>query len=209
VRVGETLVPADILRGWPVSLYPALALYHGVLKHSGIYRRHRAKFSLGNEDRKQEIQRWIYSEREDEGPVADSLRSTLEEIGALIREAQRGGFELRFLVLPELAQATPERWEWYVSSFGAEGAPPRGTPASEPTDLLCRKIRELGGTPWDFTPEMSYIASDIGKYLLDGEKDKHWSKEGHAAIAFGILRRIQQEGLVSTLTERRASAPRE
>jgi hypothetical protein len=172
---------------------------------SGIYRRHRARFQV-NEARGQEILRWTVS-RATPPPIAqEMLQLLLDEAQALNEICRRRGIELRLLVLPENDMDSDRGWAEYLRNNQASGAPPIGTPRSEPVEVLEELLRERGIPTWNFFEELSFMGVDRPAFTMPD--NAHWNERGHEVIARGISRRIQEEGLLETLRERRLSTPR-
>ena len=63
----------------------------------------------------------------------------------------------------------------------------------------------LGIESWNVVAEQNLIESKRGRYLCD---HAHWSSEGHAMIARGILNQFEKDRLHVTLPQQRASTPR-
>ncbi len=209
VRVGldpDDLIPADVAEGWPRAALPLVAMAHRAMNSgSGIYRRHRARFQV-NEERGQDILRWTVS-RAPRPPVADEmLRALLDEAEALNAICRRRNIELRMLVLPENDMDNDRTWAQYLRNNQASGAPPIGTPRREPVDVLEELLRERGIRTWNFFDEVSHMGVDRAAFTMPD--NAHWNQRGHEVIARGVSRRIQEEGLLETLRERRAANPR-
>ena len=205
VRSGGELVRRDVVEGWPEALHPVAVALHELLLHSSLYTRKRARIALGNEDREDGVQRWMLS-RADPGPEASAmLERTYDELRALGEAARAQGVELRVLVFPEQNQDDPERWEAFCRDNAARGAPPPGTPRSEPTEVLLERCRAMGLETWDFSAEADRLGADGARLLADD--GRHWSDEGHAVVAEGLARRLR-DGLLDELAARRERNPR-
>ncbi len=205
VRSGGRLVRGDVIEGWPEFMHPLLIALHEKMKLSSLYVRHRSKVSLGNEDRDQSVQRWMLSRSETNPAAQEMLERTFEELAALAARARELGVELRVLAFPEQAQADPALWERFCTHNASRGAPPVGTPRTEPTEVLIERCEALGIECWDFTAEVDALGADPERLLADDER--HWSDEGHGLVAAGIAERLRA-GLLEELVERRRANPR-
>jgi len=205
LRVGDSLVPTDVAEGWPEFALPAVALAHGWLKHSNLYQRHRSKFSIGGE-RDARVQRWVISRAERTPRVQASLDRTFEELAALGRIAERAGVEVRVVLLPEHYQATDAAWRGFLEREAPFGAPPQGTPRSEPIDVLEELLAAIGLETWSLAEEARAMGHDPARYQMPD--DYHWSAEGHALIADALDRELRRERLIEAALAKRAASPR-
>ena len=205
VRSSGRLVRRDVVEGWPELLHPALIELHELMTCSSIYTRHKAKLDLGNEDREASVQRWVLSRDPDDAATAAMVARTFEELAALGAAASEAGVALRVMVFPEQAQASELAWERFCRNNAARGAPPVGTPRTEPTEVLLERSRAVGLACWDFTPEVEALGA--GRARLLAEDGRHWTADGHAVVAEGLARRLR-EGLLDELLERRRGRTR-
>ncbi|QDU66424.1 SGNH/GDSL hydrolase family protein [Engelhardtia mirabilis] len=209
VRAGDDsdeMIPADVVEGWPEALVPLVIDAHRYLNSvSGIYRRHRAKFQTGG-NRVASVQRWMVSRDEPSEVAAQMLSATLDEAQALGAACAERGIELRILVLPEIWQDSAVTWRSFLRRNQQAGAPPVDTPRREPTTVLEELLQERGLATWNFFDEVDRMGRDRERFVMGD--NHHWSKAGHEVIARGIVERLREEGLLQSLRERRAAAPR-
>ena len=198
VRLGEDLVPRDVLAGWPEPLWPLRAGIHGFLMRSNLYVRHQAQFSVSDEGGLEvEVQRWCLSRAPQPAAIDRLVDLTLSEYAAFAETLAQRDVALRVLVLPESFQDSEERWERYLRDYAGAGAPPAGTPRLEGVELLLERCAQLGLSTWDLTAEVTELGrAPERNYAKDAV---HWSGAGHGLIARGIARRLRDEGLIETL----------
>lgn len=210
VRYGDgprDLVPRDLAETWPRATLPVVGGLHRFFSdHSAIYRRHRAKFQGAGGERGAAIQRWILSRAPQPQVVEDMLATTLAEVDALAAACAARGVELRVLVLAEPEADTEQGWRDYLAEAQRSGAPPAGTPRTEPTDVLAQMLTERGHTVWNFYDEVASMGPQRGRFTMQDRK--HWNAAGHDVFARGVMQRLRAERVLATLVERRRAAPR-
>lgn len=210
VRVAEGpggLVPKDVVAGWPQFLHLPVARTHRFLSEwSALYRRQRAKFQV-NDRRDESIQRWMVSRAPRPAAVEAMYQRTLEEFSALAEACRQRGVELRVGILVDVIQDSEKAWANYLRNNQLEGAPPLETPRREPIEVLREALEARGIACWDFFEEADRMGQDRRAYLMPD--DAHWNEAGHLVLARGIFKRLEAEGLLETLRQRRAAKPRQ
>jgi len=202
------VVPKDIGDAWPEPLLPIVASTHRFFSDwSAIYRRHRAKFKHTGGGRTANVQRWILSRAEQPAALQRLIDATIEELVALDGECKARGVELRVIVLAELEADTDKGWSEYLADARRSGAPPQGTPRSEPTDLMEELLEARGLATWNFFDEVATMGPQRTLHTMPDRQ--HWNARGHAVFARGVLKRLREERLVVELNARRAAEPRE
>jgi hypothetical protein len=201
------LVPRDVLDGWPKMLHPLVAKSHHLMNAwSALYRRHRSKFQV-NGERTQGIQRWMVS-RQPRSPAVDAMfQETLAEFDVLADLCRRRGVELRVGVLADILQDSERVWSGFLRNNQAQGCPPRNTPRTEPTDVLVELLEERGIRCWNFFNEVDHIGKNRRRYIMPDLV--HWNQAGHEVLARGIVKRLESEGLIAALLQKRRDNPRQ
>jgi hypothetical protein len=203
-HVGELLVPRDVVEGVPDFLRPAMARGHKGLLHSNLYSRYQAQFT-GPGVRPEPVKRYVLSRAEPPAQAAEMVRHTGQELRALATVCERGGVELRAVVMHEPYQTTDAQWKFWVSLSRAFGAPPQGTPREEPVRMLMEMLADAGIESFDMSAELDQIGADLETFTVD---KRHWSRTGHLVMAYGIFERMRDGGLLVDLMDRRAASPR-
>lgn len=202
------VVPKDIGDAWPEPLLPIVASTHRFFSDwSAIYRRHRAKFKNAGGGRTANVQRWILSRAERPAGVQRLIDATIAELVALDAQCEARGVELRVIVLAEPEADTEKGWNEYLAEARRSGAPPIGTPRSEPTELLAELLASHGLATWNFQGEVESMGPQRAQHTMPDRQ--HWNARGHAVFARGVLKRLREERLLVELTTRRAANPRE
>lgn len=209
VRVADGpggLVPQDVVAGWPGFLKLPVARTHRWLNEwSALYRRQRAKFQV-NDRRDTAIQRWMVSRAPRPAAVDAMYQRTLEEFSILAEACRERGVELRVGILVDLIQDSDKAWANFLRNNQLEGAPPLDTPRREPIEVLREDLEARGIVCWDFFEEADRMGQDRRAFLMPD--DAHWNEAGHLVLARGIFKRLEAEGLLETLRQRRAAKPR-
>jgi lysophospholipase L1-like esterase len=205
VPVDGMLVPADIVKDTPALLLPVAAVAHkALLSWSALYKRWRLA-ATDNGKRPAEIDRFVIS-RAPHRPAIDSfLERTWSELAALAEGCRKQGIELRAVLVPEYFMDAEGPWRDFLMENAALGAPPLGTPRSEPIDALAEKLASMGIKSWSMVEALNLIGTDHDKYTGDG---RHWTPAGHEIIAMALLQNLRREQLLDTLRARRAAQPR-
>ena len=203
-RVGDRLVPADVLDRWPPFLHGAGSAFHRLLSHSHLYARYRAARLRGG-DVADEVSHFVLS-RSPPPAMEGDLRDVADALATLHDTATAAGVEVRAVLLPEQFQISPTAWERYLRDHAGAGAPPPGTSAREPLIVLNEMVERAGIRSWTFFEEVATFLTDIPRYY---QEDKaHWTPEGHVRIAATLASYLRQDGLLDDLARRRAAAPR-
>ncbi|MEL6429595.1 MAG: hypothetical protein AAFP22_15170 [Planctomycetota bacterium] len=204
-RVGEHLVPTELVSAWPEALRGVPAAIHRTLMRSNLYSRYRAKtqFSAGVGPK---LSEYILTGSEPPEPIRGPLEETRAELRELVDYAAEQGVELRFVVTVETRGANEEQWRTWLTNGAKNGSPPLDTPMDAPFDALAALIESAGGTPWDLRETLYAMCADWERNV-NGRL--HWSPTGHTMVAEDWARRIADEGLLETLSTRRAANPRE
>lgn len=205
VRVGNDLVPSDIAQAVPERLLPAAVAVHAFLSRFNLYKRYRSRIAFGGL-RTDDVDSFVMTTHPIPNPrIATMLHRTFEEIAHLKRVATERGIEVRALVLLDAYQCEEERWNRFLKKGVAKGAPPPGTSRTDSIVALTKTLEAVGIESWNVVTEQDFIESKRGRYLCD---HAHWTSEGHAMIARGILKQLEEDELHVTLPKKRASAPR-
>lgn len=205
VWVGDLLAPSDIVAGVPEVLQPLTVRLHKLLLRSNLYARYRARFG-GSDSKRDKALQGFYVSRAARSPVLEyEYRRTLEEMGALADAARERNIELRAVVLPQNLQS-PGKWKDFLKWGQRRGAPPIGTPSSEPNTVLREDLEAVGMTVWVFDTPILMIAGNLDRHSTDGY---HWSESGHRIIADAVYRRLElQPELRKKLSDHRLASPR-
>jgi lysophospholipase L1-like esterase len=205
VIVDGELVPQDIVDDTPAPLLPAAIVAHRtLLDSSALYKRWRLQ-ATDDGRRPQEIDRFVFS-RAPHRPVIDSfLERTWTELSALAAGCREAGVALRAVLVPEYFMDAEKPWREYLAENAALGAPPPGTPRTEPIEALAEKLASLGIQSWSMVEALDVIGTDHAKYTGDG---RHWTPAGHDVIAMSLLQNLRRESLLDALRARRAAHPR-
>lgn len=206
-RVGRELVPSDLVAGWPESLRAAPAAIHHGLLGSNLYRRYRTVTKFGAKI-DPSVRFWVMTDEETPDAMIEPLEDTREELRELVDFAALSGVELRFAVSTPVLATSDETWERYLTNPNHGGAPPPGTGKHEPFDAMIRWLEPLELSVWDMRDVLFEIGSDRARYIV-GKSNPHWSAAAHALVAEDWARRIEEEGLLELLEERRSAEPRE
>lgn len=203
-RVGGRMVPTDLVDPWPDSLRAVPAALHAMLESSSLYRRRRARarFSAGVSA---ELVHYVLTDAPVPLELAEPLEQVAAEIGALVAYARELRVELRFVVLTGAIATNEGAWSSYLRDAASAGAPPPGTPMTEPLDALARLVEGAGGAVWQMQSTLFEMGADWDRTVNTA---RHWSPLGHRRVAVEWDRLINGDGLLDTLVERRRGAPR-
>lgn len=203
-RVGQDLVPTDLLDGWPASLHSVPARIHKLSLHSNLYRRYRTATKFGASIGK-DVTFYVMSEEPPPEKLREPLAATMRELQGLIDYAALMEVEVRFILTLQTLGLNDEKWAAYIANPKHGGAPEMGTPKEEPIDALARWIEPLDADVWDFRDVMFEMGAAWKKYVMPA--NLHWSPAGHALMAEAIEARLRG-GLLESLQEQRRQSPR-
>lgn len=203
-RVGEDYVPVDVLAGVPATLRPAAAWWHGILNHSAIYRRYRTLVTQPGEV-DTSFGKFVLSRAEHPAEVEALLQRGLDEAHALVEAAAARGVPVRFAVYPATEMASARIWTRFLQQQAGRGAPPAGTPRTEPLDVLAERLHSEGGVCWSLDAVVSAFEQEHEAFIYPND---HWRPVDHAAIAQVLAQLIDDEGLLDTLATARHGHPR-
>lgn len=204
-RVGDEIVPTDVVEGWPTALHSIPARAHRALMSSYFYRRSRPKIQFGGAADQSTID-FMLSDAPIPGSIAPAVEQARAELTALARFCEERGIVLRLALLIEPRFSADEHWNSYLESAAARGAPPAGTPKEEPPAAMLRWLEPTGATVWDMSATMYAIGA--GWDELVQAANLHWSGKGHGLVAAEWARLLRAEGLLESAAARRADRPR-
>lgn len=206
-EVGGTMVPDDIIEGWPESLRFLPATLHKTLSNwSNLYLRHRANAKTSM--RTEEPAPLFTLSRSEAWPkgTRPRVQKTLEEVTQFIKRAKREGVVVRFIICPEPGQTTDASWANYIRDHQADGAPPFGTARMEPTEFLGELLELRGGESWDISEMLNGFG--FGPSAFVSPVNLHWNERGHRQVAGTLKTLILESGLLEELAAKRAANPR-
>ena len=205
VVVDGELVPADIVHDTPPLLLPlAITAHKTLLGSSALYKRWRLQ-ATDNGRRPPEIDRFVFSRAPHRQIIDSYLERTWSELAALAAGCREAGVALRAVLVPEWFMDADAPWRDYLVENAALGAPPPGTPRTEPIEALAEKLASMGIQSWSMVDALNLIGTDHGRYTGDG---RHWTPAGHEVIAMALLQQLNREKLLDALRQRRAAHPR-
>ena len=205
VVVDGELVPADIVHDTPPLLLPlAVATHKTLLSSSALYKRWRLQ-ATDNGRRPPEIDRFVFSRAPHRLAIDGYLERTWTELAALAQGCREAGVALRAVLVPEWFMDADGPWRDYLVENATLGAPPPGTPRTEPIEALAEKLSSMGIQSWSMVEALNLIGTDHARYTGDG---RHWTPAGHEVIAMAMLQQLNRETLLDALRQRRASHPR-
>ena len=202
-RVGEEYVPVDVLEGVPAALKPAAAWWHGLCNHSAIYRRYRTLVTEPGEA-DTGYGKFVLSRAEHPADVEALLQRGLDEARALVEAAAARGAQVRFVLYPATEMASAKIWTRFLRQQAGRGAPPAGTPRTEPLEVLAERLAAEGGTCWSLDPIVSAFEQQHDAFIYAND---HWKPVAHKAVAQGLERLIDRE-LLDALATSRQGRPR-
>jgi len=199
------LIPRDLEELVPGFLHEPVAAVHAfLLDRSAIYSRYRAQFTDKGAEA-EDFRKFVLSNAE-RPPVIDAMyRESLDELTTMTRVCADRGIEVRAIVLIEPYQDSEQRWSDYLARYSALGAPPKGTPRTESTDILLPELQRRGVKAWDLTRVITLFGTDLPRFTCD---NSHWSAIGHKNVAIDLLRKIKMDGLDAALRQARRADPR-
>ena len=203
-RVGEHYVPVDVLEGVPTPLRPAKAWWHRLWNHSAIYRRARTLVTEPGEA-DTGYGKFVLSRAAHPADVEVLLQRGLDEARALVEAAAARGAQVRFVVYPATEMASAKLWTRFLRQQAGRGAPPVGTPRTEPLQVLAERLAAEGGTCWSLDPIVSAFEQQHDAFIYPND---HWRPVAHTAVAQGLERLIEDEALLDTLAAARRARPR-
>ncbi|HZM00784.1 MAG TPA: hypothetical protein VFD43_11085 [Planctomycetota bacterium] len=203
-RVGDEYVPVDVVQGLPAALRPLAATLHGWMNKSALYRRQRTLL-LEPGQRDTSWGKYTLSRAAPPPGFEELLQRGFDEATALVEAAQARGAQVRFLLYPEWEQCGDAVWTRFLQAQAGRGAPPLGTPRTEPMEVLAERLQAEGGRCWSLFELISGFARRPDEYILPND---HWTPAGHAAVAGAIAELIEGEGLLPELAAVRARRPR-
>lgn len=204
-RVGDEIVPTDVVEGWPTALRAIPARAHRALMNSYFYRRSRPKIQFGGAADQSTID-FMLTDAPIPGSIAPAVEQARAELTALARFCEERGIDLRLALLIEPRFSADEHWNNYLESAAARGAPPAGTPKEEPPAAMLRWLEPTGATVWDMSATMYAIGA--GWEELVQAANLHWSGKGHGLVAAEWARLLRAEGLLESAAARRVDRPR-
>lgn len=204
-RVHGKLVPTDLVERWPASLRGLPAGAHRMLLSSHLYRRFRSGVQL-RAGVGPKLTEFVLTDAATPEVIARSLDDVRQEISELVAFAQERGVALRFAPAIGTRNSNPERWRTYLEDAAAKGAPPVGTPMTEPLEALARLVQEAGADTWDMGTTLFAIGSDWEENVNDR---LHWSPKGHRLVAMDWARKLLDTGLLARLSAERSASPRQ
>lgn len=204
-RVGDEVVPTDVVEAWPESLRAVPATAHRLMMNSYFYRRARPKIQFGGAADNTTIE-FMLSDDPIPASIADSVEQARAELTALSGFCQERGIALRLALLIEPRFASDKHWPKYLEAAQERGAPPADTPKSEPPAAMLRWLEPTGADVWDMTETMYAIGAGWAEYVQ--AKNLHWSGAGHGLIAAELRERLLAEDLISSAAAARAASPR-
>lgn len=203
-RVGEDYVPVDVLAGVPAALRPAAAWWHELCNHSAIYRRYRTLVTQPG-DVDTSYGKFVLSRAGHPADVEGLLQRGFDEARALVEAAAARGVQVRFVVYPATEMASAKIWTRFLQQQAGRGAPPAGTPRTEPLEVLAERLQAVGGTCWSLDPIVSAFEREHDVFIYPND---HWRPVAHAAVAQGLAELIEGEGLLDSLAAARRGRPR-
>jgi len=203
-RVGEEYVPVDVLEGVPAALRPAAAWWHQLCNHSAIYRRYRTLVTEPGEA-DTGYGKFVLSRAEHPADVEELMQRGLDEARALVEAAAARGSQVRFVLYPATEMTSAKAWTRFLQQQAGRGAPPAGTPRTEPLEVLAERLQAEGGTCWSLDPIVNAFERQHDAFIYPND---HWRPVAHRAVAQGLERLIEDEGLLDTLATARRERPR-
>ncbi len=160
-----------------------MAAVNGWLGHSALYMRHRAQ-TVNKGNVLAHVEKYVLSRQPRSPEVEAVFQITLRDMLACSESVTQAGGMIRGCILPHAPMASPGRWRRFLRLNQERGAPPLGTPLSEPIEVLSEILVENGMLVWSLADELQTIGGDLRTYICD---DYHWSAEGHRLVAEGLL----------------------
>lgn len=203
-RVGDDYVPVDVLAGVPAALRPAAAWWHTLCNHSAIYRRYRTLVTEPGEV-DTSSGKFVLSRAPHSDDVEALLQRGLDEARALVEAAAARGAQVRFVIYPATEMASAKIWTRFLQQQAGRGAPPAGTPRTEPLQVLAERLAAEGAKCWSLDPIVSAFERQHDAFIYPND---HWRPAAHAGVAQGLAKLIEDEALLEALATSRRGRPR-
>jgi hypothetical protein len=112
---------------------------------------------------------------------------------------------VRFVLYPAVVLTSAKIWTRFLQQQAGRGAPPAGTPRTEPLQVLGERLAAEGGTCWSLDPIVSAFERQHDAFIYPND---HWRPAAHAGVAQGLAKLIDDEGLLDALAGSRRERPR-
>ena len=159
---------------------------------AGLQRGIRARLGMGEPVRVREARQALalYA-RNPADTLTEGIQNTGTALDRLLEATQPRGVQVAAVLIPELAQVVPARWEQVLQQLAVD---PVAYDRQAPNRIFAALLAERGIATLDLTPSLS--AAEARGEQLYFRNDRHWTPAGHAHAAEALAAFLAREGLL-------------